>query len=317
MARRVASVLLFAALAGGARAGTPDVAGAPTALESIRARGFLQCASVERPGLATFNQRIGWTGLEVDLCRAIATAVLGPSGRFTYHGYGSARSFDSARDSQDQLVFLSAAEMSDQDLTDRLRPGPTIFVEGHDLLVARGSQATSAADLARTSICFIIASPANDSLEAWFGARALPIVRYPFREEDEMYDTYAVQRCKAVAGETTALAEARRFGGINHLQSRLLPEHLATFPIYAATPLGADPRWAAIVAWSMATLRAGAALPADPHADAAHGVPTDGKRLGLAADWQTVMLARTGDYAAMFERNLGRGSGLALERGLN
>ena len=290
---------------------------AQATLEKVRAQGFVRCAGVERPGLAKIEARGGWSGLEVDICRAVATAVLGASARFTFHAYDSAASFDSAREDGDQIAFLSAAEIIDEALADKLLPGPTIFVESHDLLVAQDSPVKHAADLARTPVCFIIATPSNDSLDAWFGARAIPLVRYPFREEDEMYDTYAVQRCKAVVGESTALAGARLGGGINHLRSRLLPEHLETFPILAATPLDADSRWAAIVAWVIATLRAAETPETYLRAGGRRGLPIEGKGLGLAPDWQAIMLARTGDYGAMFRRNLGAGSPLRLERGLN
>ena len=123
--------------------------------------------------------------------------------------------------------------------------------------------------------------------------------------------------CKAVVGESTALAKARLSGGINQLRSRLLPEHLATFSIIAATPLGADARWGSIVALAIATLRAAATPETYLRAGGLRGLPVGREGLGLAPDWQKTMLARTGDYGAMFKRSLGAGSPLGLERGLN
>ncbi len=294
-----------------------SAANARSILDTVRARGFVQCASIARPGLAERDAKGEWSGLEVEICRAVATAVLGPSARIAYHAYEGETSFDSARDGGDQIAFLDTAEMIDHGLTDTLLPGPTVFVESHDLMVAEDSPVRHPADLARAPVCFIIATPPEDSLDAWFGARGLPLVRYPFREEEEMYDSYAVQRCKAVAGESTALAEARLSGGINHLRSRLLPEPLATVPIAAATPLGGDTRWAAVVGWAIATLRAAQPRETFSRSGALLRLPVEGAGLGLAPDWQKIMLARTGGYGAIFDRTLGAGSPLGLARGPN
>ena len=94
----------------------------------------------------------------------------------------------------------------------------------------------------------------TSSLDAWFETRNIPIVRFGFREDGEMYDAYEVQRCTAVVGEATELARERLRGGPNGLKSRFLPDHLAAFPIIAATPAAADAQWAAIAAWTIDTL---------------------------------------------------------------
>ena len=308
---------LLACLIFATGATVPAAAQARTTLEAVRAQGFVRCAGVERPGLAAPDGNSGWTGLEVDICRAVALAVLGPSARVAYHAYESDRSFDGARDGSDQIAFLSAAEIDDQHLADRLQPGPTVFVESHDLMVAWDSPAKHATDLAGTSVCFIIATPPHDSLDGWFGARRLPLVRFPFREEDEMYDAYAVQRCAAIVGESTALAQARLNGGINRLRSRLLPEHLATIPIVAATPRETDPQWAGIVSSTIVALREAESRATYPHPIAQVGFTVAGDRLGLASEWRKTVLARVGDYGTIFDRDLGAGSPLKLEIGLN
>ena len=309
--------LASGALASGALAilaGQPGRADAQTTLETVRHQGFVRCGSVERPGLAWRDDAGHWSGLHVEVCRAVAAAALGRGAAIAFHAYGSERDFAGAGDGTDQIAFLAPAEVAEHGLSDALAPGPTVFVEGHDLLVAAGSPVRHAEQLATRPICFIIGTAANDSLEAWFGARHASIVRYAFRETDEMNDAYAVQRCAALVGESTALAQTRLEGGVNHLASRLLPEHLARFPIGAATPAEGDRRWAAIVALTIATLRG--AGTGDRAGDAGPP-PIDRAALGLPPDWRHAVLATTGDYDAIFARTVGAGSPLKLQRGLD
>ena len=119
---------LLACLIFATGATVPAAARARTTLEAVRAQGFILCAGVERPGLAAPDGNGGWTGLEVDICRAVAIAVLGPSARVAYHAYGSDKSFDGARAGIDQIALLSAAEIDDKHLADMRQPGPTVFV---------------------------------------------------------------------------------------------------------------------------------------------------------------------------------------------
>ncbi len=291
----------------------PGPASAQLTLEGIRSQGFVRCGSVQRPGLAQRDGAGRWSGLHVEICRAVAAALLGHGAAIAFHAYESERSFDGVLDGSDQIAFLSLAEIAEHGLRDRLEPGPPVFVESYDLLVANGSPPRHAQQLAGKPICFIIGTPANDSLETWFGTRHIPIVRYAFRETDEMNDAYAVQRCAALVGETTTLATVRREGSVDHLASRLLPEHLASFPIGAATPVDADTRWTALVAATIAALQA-AEPPQRGGRAAGDGLPAI-EGADISPDWRRAVLATTGDYRAIFDRTVGSGSPLALERG--
>ena len=288
-----------------------------TTLEKVRAQGYVQCGSAPRPGLAVTDGKGKWGGLEVEICRAIATAVFGPSARYAYHRDEADNDYDLIRQGKDQVSFLSLSEMVDHKVTDELLPGPTIFVETHDILVAGGSSARSAADLRMAPMCFITASGPNSSLDAWYQERDIPLIRFAFREYDEMYDAFAVQRCKAVTDEVTTLARRRLDGAISRLKSRFLPDHLASFPIVAATPVASDAQWAAIVAWTVDTLIAASTRETYYTGGGLRIIPIAGKGLGLADDWQKIVIDTVGTYDDIFRRTLGEASPYKLDRGLN
>jgi general L-amino acid transport system substrate-binding protein len=294
----------------------PSAAG-QTTLEKIRAKGFVQCGMALRPGLASADAKGHWSGLNFEICRAIAIAALGKDARFAIHQYDSANNYDPLRKGDDDVAFLTYPEIAAQKLTGQVLPGLPVFIETHDLLVAVDSPVKHAAELNGAAMCFIMETAPEDSLEAWAGENKITLIRLAFRETDEMFDAYAVQRCKSVIGESTELAAQRLHGGVNHLKSRFLPEHLASFPILAATPLKADSQWAAIVDWTLRTLMVADAKETYYRANGLRALEIDGESLGLAKDWQKVLVEKVGSYSAIFDRNLGAGSPLKLDPGLN
>ncbi len=137
----------------------------------VQAHGVVRCGSGRRPGLADTDHRGRWRGLNVDVCRAIAAAVLGSPDRIDYHDYETQKQFDAVRDQQDDVYFLTGSEIDEQKLAGKVVPGPTVFVESHNVMVPSGSGARRVDDLAGDSICFLIGSSVERSLSAYFDAR--------------------------------------------------------------------------------------------------------------------------------------------------
>ena len=71
------------------------------------------------------------------------------------------------------------------------------------------------------------------------------------------------------------------------------------------------------MAWTVATLIAGERRETAWYAGGAGAMPVAAPKLGLDAGWQRRVLAAVGHYGDIFERHLGKGSPLKLERGLN
>jgi len=292
---------------------SPAHAGSVT--ERVKKRGVVRCGSVERPGLAQASAN-GWSGLTVDVCRAVAAAVLGSPDRIEYHAYETPKDFDAVRSQQDDVFFLTGTEINDEQLAGKVVPGPTIFIESDAVMVASASAARRVRDLAGDSICFMIGSSAERGLEAYFDASRQAWFRRAFSEDGEMVDTYVVQNCHAIAGEITTLAEASLDRGVNRLTSRILPEPLTVFPVLASTGTS-DAQWSALVAWTVHTLVSAERPETRWYAGGAGAMPVSAPELGLDKAWQSRVLAAVGNYGEMFERNLGKGSPLKLDRGLN
>jgi general L-amino acid transport system substrate-binding protein len=285
-------------------------------LDRVKARGSVQCGGFERPGLATAD-RDAWHGLEVDVCRAVAAAVLGSADRFSFHGYASATDEELLVKGEDDVSFLTGTEIQDHRLSGRIIPGPAIFIESHALMTPAAAPERHVTELpGDAGICFMSGSPLERSLPAFFDAHARRWRPVPFSEDGEMLDAYNVQRCRAVAGEVTTLAAQRRERGVNNLVSRILPEPLLTYPILVTTGTR-DGEWSAIVAWTVYTLIAADRPSGKWLTGGADAMPAPLAELGLAAGWQARVVKAVGTYRDVFERNLGAGSALRLAPGPN
>jgi general L-amino acid transport system substrate-binding protein len=297
-------LILLVALSGAAQAGT---------LDRVRAEGVLHCGSAIRPGLAFPDASGVWHGLNVDICRAVAAAALGPKGRVVFSAYIASRTFDRARTGQDEVSFLTASEMLAENLVGHVLPGPPVFYLATGALVPETSPAQHLVDLAPDNICAEPGTGPERTLTAWFAARHLPLHYFMFQESDEMLDAYLAGRCGAIVQEMPSLAGYRLNAEEAH-PSRILSEPFSAVPLMIATGQD-DGAWAALVGWTVQTLMRAETLGQPGPGGGAQPLPVAG--FGLPPDWQAQVLRVTGSYADIYDRNLGAGSPLELPRGLN
>lgn len=310
-ARRLS--LLLAALA---IAGFVGVASAGPTLDRVKASGAIRCGAVARPGLLEQKGQGAPTGLLVDLCRAIGVAAAGSSVAVRVSIYDSDKSYDEVRAGRDDVFFLSGGEIVEQRLAGFVVPGPPAFHATIAVMVAGASTAERPDDLAGQSICFLQGDASHHRLEAYFAAKRLPFIRMGYQEEDEMHDAFDAQHCVAMAGEATTLAAVRLEGGKNLRSGRILAEPLASFPILVTTS-PSDGAWSALAFWTVDMLSDADLPKRDWAAGGLDSLPIDGAALGLQAGWRETVLAATGGYAEIFQRNVGDASLLALPLGPN
>ena len=276
-------------------------------LARVRAEGVVRCGSAIRPGLAFPAVDHSWHGLHVELCHAVAAAVLGDGGRVEFNGYALQHDFDRVRAAADDVAFLTATELFANELFGAVLPGPAVFQLGTQVMVWDSSPIQHVADLGHTMICGEPGTGAERNLRSYAAAHHWVPNVSAWMELEEMMDAFNVGRCPAVIGEATALAALRIGSAHEGHPSRLLPEPLALTPVTAVIP-GGDPEWARVVAWTLDTVLAGE--------DAARTLSIPGQWLGLDKDWQVRVLAR-GAYSELMRRTLGDESPLGLAPGVN
>jgi general L-amino acid transport system substrate-binding protein len=282
-------------------------------VDRIKSSGVIRCGGVPRPGLVNRSADGAPSGLYLDLCRAIGSALLGPEGRIEFRPYDSDKAFARTTDGADDLFFLDGSDIADHRLAGAVTSGPTVYFVSTAAMVHGPAPIQQLSDLAGKSICFYQGDNAHLNLEASMADRRLDFVRMGYMEYGELRDAYNSGVCDAQVGESGDLAAAR-LEEHSAPASRILTESLATFPVYAATP-ASDPQWSAIVAWSTYALQR-AELPATPWtAEGLKSLGIDGRDFGLAEDWTKRVVGAAGSYADMYTRSLGEGSPLKLPRG--
>ena len=298
-------------------AGAAPAAAGPV-LDRVSATGAVSCAAEERPGFAETDQdgSAAAHGLAVDLCRAVAVAVLGPDGRANFTVLDSAKDFEDARAGRFDVLFLSGGALTAERLADRVALGAPAFVEMESVMVPEASPVRAVRDLAGASVCFMIGTGAQRALEGALERERVEVRRLGFGEEVELRDAYNVGRCEAVAGAATFLAEVRQDGGVHGLRSRLLDAPLALDPAFLATGLD-DGRWTAMAGTVLQALVLGSAPRSGFSGAGAEPLARAATPLGFREGWYGEMAKATGTYADLWARNLGDGSGLKLAPGPN
>ncbi|MBB4196403.1 hypothetical protein CCR94_02900 [Rhodoblastus sphagnicola] len=315
---RVSFLALF--LAAGALAAPAFAAESPLLdkgrLSEIKSRGHLACAAFPRPGLASESAGGSGSGLFADLCHAIAIAALGPDAKYEFSTLELPKDADDLAKNAFDVLFLTEREIADASLSGKVAPGPVAFHETHRLLVPVESDVNKPEDLAGKPVCYHESDRASLALDERFDRARLEYIHTGFQEDVEMVDAYNVHHCAAVVSESTDLASIRSRQGVLKFDSRLLAEPLGVVPILTATPLS-DPLWSAAVSWVTHFELAAERAQTNWRAGGAKAISIDGAFLALDAGWRENILAKVGDYGAIFERNFGEKSSLKLSRGVN
>lgn len=311
---------------------------ASATLDRVHARRRLKCGVTD--GLPGFAERglTGWRGFDVDICRAVAAAVLGDSHAVSITGLSNKTRFAALQSGAVDVVAGGGTDTFTHDVTLGLDfVGVSLFDSQGFLTAAprpprRGQAAPppkTIADLNGQRICVQGGSPAQQVLAE--GLRARGLSYQPIVKEDRQQALAAYQRreCDAITDDLSVLALDRQSlrDADRHV---ILGETLADDPVGPMVREG-DDRWANVVRWTLNALILAEAAnvdsrtvdqarkdSVDPQLRRLLGLEGDtGRRLGLADDWAYRAIRQVGSYGEVFERNLGQSSALKLDRGRN
>jgi len=307
----------------GFQAGTPGAA--PGRLALIRRRGVLVCGVA--PGVAGFAQVDGqgrYSGLDVDVCRAVAAAIFGSADKVRYEQAASVEQFRAARDidlvSRRLTWSLQREGMG-------LLFGPVMFYDGQSFLVPAKQPAQTVRQLSNARICVVAGGLNESNLTLYFRSHALAL-RKVLVQTAQLETELMAGRCEAFTADVSELASLRSvmkkpddFRILSELISR---EPLAQVVRQSDIDLFNILRWtifAMIDAESLGVTSQNVAEMAkrdDPDVKRLLGVtPGNGKALGLDEAWAYHIVKAVGNYGEVYERNVGMGSPSKLARGLN
>lgn len=299
---------------------------ASSRLSRIQQRGFLVCGVF--PGVAGFAQtdRDGhYKGFDIDVCRAVAAAVVGSADRIRYETV----------DTLDLLKRSSDVDLVSRRLTWSLRRegmgvlfGPVTFYDGQGFLVAGHLRADGVAALAGVPICVAEHSEHDLSLMAYFRRHGISLDRVAVADGAGASRALVEGRCQAFSADISELASVRSTmadpRAFRILADRITSEPLAQLVRQQDIDVFNVVRWtifAMITAEELGVTSAnvGEMIKSEnPDVGRLLGtVPGNGAALGLDEAWARRVIADVGNYAEVFERNLGTSTPIGMERGPN
>ena len=332
MLRLALPALLAGQLAGCAPEGGP-AAGSGPVQAAIRARGRLICGiNGQLPGFSSLAADGRYSGFDVDLCRAVAAAL---GLELELRPVTLAESFTAVASGEVHLLARNVTTTLGRDAPggNGLSFAPVVFHDGGGLMAPAASGIAALPDLKGRTVCVLSGSTSEQVLADRMRQRAIPYTPLRFRSADDTFSAYLAGRCSAISSDRSGLA-ARRSRFAEPGEHRLLPEVLSKEPLAPATAQ-ADPAWADQVRWVVNALieaeergirrvdldgQLARARADRSQADLRRflGLEGDlGTSLGLPADFVVRAIRAVGHYGELYDRHLGEGSALRLERGAN
>lgn len=312
------AVLLMSAA--GARADT---------LSQVKARGELACGV--NTGLAGFSAPGDggrWVGIDADLCRAVAAAVLKSGEKVRFVPLNAKERFTALQSGEIDLLSRNTTWTMSRDTSLGLNFTGVTYYDGQAFMVKKASGVTSVAGLNGASICVQTGTTNELNLADYFATRAMTYRPVVFERLIEVLAAYQAGRCDSFTTDSSQLIAERSRLPVpeDHI---VLPELISKEPLGPAVRQG-DQVWSNIVKWTLFAMINAEELgvtqanvdemAASPNPEIRRLLGADGefgKGLGLDADWAFQIIKTVGNYGEAFERNLGRGSPLKLERGTN
>ena len=327
--------LLAGLLAGCAPDDAAGAIGSPS-LQRIRSRERLVCGSNgQLPGFSVIRTDGSFWGFDVDICRAVAAAVLGDAGKLELRPLTTTDRFAALASGEVDLLSRNTTVTLGRDAPggNALSFAPVVFFDGTGLLAPAGSGIDSLADLGGRTVCVLSGSSNETVLSDRLRQLGLEHTPLRFQTADQAFSAYESGRCAAISSDRSGLA-ARRTSLRDPAGHTLLSEVLSKEPLAPAS-VQADPAWADAIRWvvyalfeaeeqgiTQANVRQKLAeAKADPKlADRRRLLGVEGNlgsQLGLRDDFVVQSIAAVGNYGEIYERNLGAPSSLRLERGAN
>ncbi len=309
--------------------GLPVQAGAQ--IDTVKARGLLRCGVSE--GIAGFSERDAagrWRGLDADFCRAVAAAVLGDPDKVQFVPLKASTRFPALQSNQIELLLRNTTwTLTREALLGVQFPG-VLFYDGQGFMVEKSASIGSLADLDGATVCVEKGTTHQQRLTEYLSARGIRVTPLVIDSATELAQAFFSGRCRALTSDTSQLAAARaRAPGGAH-RFVILPEVISKEPL-GPVVRGGDAEWTTLVRWVLFALiaaeefgvtRANVEAVVNKSRGAGWRLASGKDKrlvraLGVQSDWVVRVIKAVGNYGEMYERNLGGGGPVRIERGPN
>jgi len=299
--------------------------------DAIRERGQLACGvSTGVAGFSAADSKGEWRGLDVDLCRALAAAVLKDPTKVRWSPLTSQQRFTALQSGEIDVLSRNTTWTLGRDAGQGLVYAGYMFIDGQGFLVPSRLRITSAKQLNGAEVCVQTGTTTEKNLAEFARANKIQFKTLMFENLRAVLKAFFSGRCQAFTADASALASIRANDSGKPEDYMVLPDRISKEPLGPVVRRG-DEDWFALVRWTIFALLEAEErgitqanvdelrkTTDDPAVQRLLGVSEEvGKPLGLDKEWVYRMLKAVGNYGEIFERNVGPNSLLQLPRGIN
>ena len=298
--------------------------------DTVRARGNVICGvNTGVAGFSAPDARGVYQGLDAEFCRAVAAAVFGDATRVQFVPTTYQTRFVALQSGEVDVLARNVTQTLMRDTSLGFNFAGVSFYDGQGFMVPKRAGVASAKQLDGATVCVLPGSTTELNLADFARRENIRIQPIVLSSMDEMTAAYQAGRCDAMTTDASQLA-ALRVSAIRDPDAHVvLPERVSKEPLGPMVRHG-DDQWLDVVSWVLRLMIEAEEVgitrenvdrqrqTQDPNIQRILGVtPGFGKALGLDEAWGYNVIKQVGNYGEVFERTLGKGSPIGLERGLN
>jgi general L-amino acid transport system substrate-binding protein len=298
-------------------------------LKAVKDRGILNCgANGQLPGFGLPDAQGKWTGLDVDVCRAIAAAIFGDANKVKFVPLTAKDRFTALQSGEVDVLARNTTWTASRENALGLNFTGVDYYDGQGFMVRKALKVNSALELNGASICVQQGTTTELNLADFFRAHKMQLKSVTFNTSDEAIKAYDAGRCDAFTTDASGLY-AERLKLANPDDNIVLPEIISKEPLGPVVRRG-DDQWFGLVRWVLfaminaeelgITQKNVADMMKSTNPAIKRFVGTEGnfgEQMGLTKDWAVRIIKAVGNYGEAFERNVGKDSPLKIGRGLN
>ena len=300
-------------------------------LDAVKARGQVVCGvNTGLAGFSAADSSGNWSGLDVDMCKAVAAAVLNDASKVKYVPLNAQQRFTALQSGEIDMLSRNTTFSLTRDASLGLHQTVVTYYDGQGFMVPVKSKIKSAKQLKGQTVCVQSGTTTEKNLTDFSRANKLNIKPVVFEKVEAATGAYFSGRCVAYTTDASGLASVRNKEAKVPAEHVILPELISKEPLGPMVRRG-DDEWFAIVKWviyglleaeeygvTKANVDQLKTSTTDPVVQRILGTTEDtGKLLGLDKEWMARAIKATGNYGESFETNVGPKSPLGLPRGVN
>jgi general L-amino acid transport system substrate-binding protein len=306
------------------------IAHAGATLDAVKKKGFVQCGvSTGLPGFSAADDKGAFTGIDVDMCRGVAAAILGDADKVKYSPLTAKERFTALQSGEIDMLPRNTTWTYTRDTSLGLNFTGVNYYDGQGFLVTKKLGVKSALEMDGASFCIQAGTTTELNLADYFRSNEMKYTPITFDTSDQTIKAFEAGRCDALTSDQSQLY-ALRIKLQDPNSAMVLPEVISKEPLGPVVRQG-DDEWFNIVRWSLFAMINGEELgvsstnvdemkakSTDPNVRRLLGLEgVKGEWMGLPDEWGYNIIKLVGNYGEVFERNVGEGSALGISRGLN